>query len=236
MARRTATSIIAAGLQLAGDTSLTTHAQGWLNDGLRSLYKDWPWPFLMKRKTGLALAQGASSAAFGAGSGGESLDVSRIYDPIWVTTSDYQTKARARVMMYPPTAIQDAGIDDPSNNSGRPDAFRVTPDQTVPGKFNLLGSKVADKAYLLNFDYLYVPADITDFTSSPLYPQDETLVQFIMAMAMVHMAAPEEKAQMLASMLGPGSVFRTLAMQDKMRYGSSEGVNEDQVLDPEVFR
>lgn len=228
MGQKTRTEIIDAGLQLAGDTSLTTHAVTWLNAFLRETYRSWPWPFLHKRYTGLALGAGVTSLSFGNGST-EALEVPRIFDPIKVYTSDYRSKGKARIrQMVESDVDHDATYNDPAQGRGIPTTFKIRADNTLWGKWTLYPWPVPDKAYLLGLEYLIQPADLSSGSSVPIYPSDETMILAVMVKGLEHMKEIEQYA------LKKGEL-REQVINDRLRYGSAEGVNEDQLLDDGVF-
>ncbi len=229
MGQLTRATIVSEGLLKAGNTSLTTRANVWFNAWLRSTYRAWPWPFLHKRATGIALAQGATSLTFGNGST-ETLEVQRVLDPIWVYDSAYATRARARIR----PVVGDVGlnldetINSPTGNVGLPEFFKVRASNTVWGTWTLQPVRVPDKAYLLAVDYLVQPADISSDATVPVYPNDQTMIQCVCAHAWQYMGDERygEGLQILASMV----------TDDRMKYGEVAGTNDMVSLDPGVFR
>jgi hypothetical protein len=222
-------SIVTNGLQKAGDTSLTTYANVWLNAFLRETYRDWPWPFLHKRTTGIALAAGTTSLSFGAGST-ETLEVPRIFDPIKVYTAAYTGKGVARIRQIIESDVDhDAVFNDTTQGRGIPTTMKIQPDASLWGKWTLRPWPVPDKAYLLGIEYLIQPADISNTALVPMYPNDRTMILAVEAEALNHMHEAE-----LA--MAKFSALQQAVVQDRLRYGSAEGINEDQSLDDSVFR
>ena len=144
MGQKTRAQIVSEGLLQAGDTSLTLRANVWLNAKLREIYSGWPWPFLQKRASGIALASGTTSLPFGNGST-ETLEVKHIYDPIYVYRSDYSYQGPARIREFLDHA-PDEVMSNPATNIGPPAMFRVVPSNSIWGTWSLKPNPIPDRA------------------------------------------------------------------------------------------
>lgn len=229
MGQLTRGTIVSEGLLIAGDTSLTTRANVWLNAGLRKLYRSWPWPFLHKRHTGIALASGATSFSFGNGAT-EALEVARIFDPLSVYASDYSVNQQARIKQFtdhiPST---DEALNNPATLRGIPNEFRMSPSNTVWGTWTLRPSPIPDRALLIALDCLIQPADLSADNLVPIYPNDETLIQLVVVGALQWNDEPE-KYQLENGRLD------NLMVGDRLRYGSVPGINDQWGLDVATYK
>lgn len=233
MGVKTRAEIVEQGQVLAGRTNLTTQANAWLNEWLRTTYRSWTWPFLHKRLAGVALAQGTADLEFGNGSGGESLAVAHIYDPIRIYTSSKSVRDNVRVATIlggDPT--NDPDMQDDSTR-GKPQEVRIYPSNTAWGTWTLRFYATPDRAYLLALDYIIQPDDIDESSTGddevPLYPNDETMIQAVKCAVMDHMHKHEELA-------AERDRLETLKAGDKVRYGMSIGNGDKIQLDSRTFR
>jgi len=221
--------LVAAGLLEAGNTSLTTLANGWLNDWLDSTALAWPWPVLQRRIAGVALASGTQSLSFGNGAAGVSVRVSRVIDPIWVYDSLYSTKVRARIIPLLGTgAGWDESINDPSTNIGIPQRFKLRADESVAKRWSLIPTPVPDRALLLAIDYICIPAQLAADATVPWYENDRTIRQAIKCAALNHMKKVEE-------LQAEREVLRSYSIEDRVKFGEQPGTNDQLGLDPAVF-
>lgn len=235
MATLTRTQIVSAGLQKAGQPQLTTHANTWLNAALRRAYGSWNWPFLHKRLGGIALATGTTSFDFGAGSNGETLDVKRVLDPVRLYTSGYTAKGRARIRNVNDTDLDiDETLNDPSKGRGIPTTFKVRLSTSIQGRWTLYPNPIPDKDYLVALEYLFLPANLSGDSSVPIYPEDETLIQMVYVEALRFM--DDERGLLLTKIAAEDSKLQAMLVADRLAHGSAEGINEDQLLDDNIFR
>lgn len=224
--------IVARGLRLAGDTTLTTRANEWLNSWLRSQYAAWPWPFLIKRASSLTLAQGATSLTVGAGSGGVSDVIRQVRDPIFVYTTDKSMRVKARISQIadPSLAADESTI--LSTAIGVPPYFKVRAEGTTFGKWVLYPSLIPDRALLVAFDYLVQPADIDTSTGGdstvPLYPDDETMIQAVFVAGLKYLKRYDELAT-------EDATLSAMKSGDRLKWGEVLGTNGAMGLDPNVF-
>lgn len=229
MGQLTRGTIVSEGLLIAGDTSLTTRANIWLNAGLRELYRSWPWPFLHKRHNGISLPAGTASFNFGNGAT-EALEVARIFAPINVYSSDYSITAHARVRQFTEHNLStDEITQDPAKNVGIPTDFRVSPSNSVWGTWTLRPSPIPDKALLISLDCLIQPADLSGDSSVPIYPNDETLIQIVVAQALRW----NEELERGEAEYGR---LEQMKVADRLRYGSVPGLNDLWGFDSGVFK
>ncbi len=232
MAQATCASLISEALLQAGDTSLGARAVVWGNQWLRSQYRAWPWPFLQKRASGLTLNSGATSLVVGGGSGGVTDVIQRIYDPLYLYTSDKSTRSTARFSQLVGGSIEfdeDARL---NSQIGLPVRFKGRPSSTTWGVYTLIPDPIPDRNLLLSFDYIFQPTDVftgtTGGSSIPIYPNDRTIVQAIKHMALDYMKS--EEAMMALEVLG------AMVIDDRMKYGQSPGINDVWQYDGSTFR
>lgn len=229
MGQLTRSQIVSNGLQLAGDTSLTTLGNVWLNMWLRQQYASWSWPFLFRSAIGVSLTSGSTSLSVGAGSNGITLEIQKIIDPIWVYDSAYNTKvmARVRTLAGSPDINTEERIYTAAQAQGTPTTFKVRPDSSTWGKKTLVPFPIPDKNYLLAFDYLEQPADISSDGTVPLYPNDMTMIQAVKYHALDYLKA------------GAGDALQVLIqmqVKDRVSYGEEPGVGDEILLDVDSFR
>lgn len=230
MGQLTRAQIVEHGLAKAGaPENLTSEAEVWLNAWLRSQYRAWPWPFLQRRVTGVALGTGVQSLTLGAGAGGVTLEIARILDPLFIYSSGYTKQGRVRVRNitggYP---ADDEIINNPVTNIGQPAQCKVRADTTLWGKWVLWFTPVPNADYLLAIDYIVQPADIAADATVPIYPNDRTMIQAVLADAYQHQDDERynDALQVLASMV----------VDDRVKYGEVAGTNDVIGLDPSTFR
>lgn len=225
-------TIVSEGGLQAGDTSLSTRMNAALNAWLRSVYGAWPWPFLQRRKSGLSLTTGATSVTVGDGNGGVTPQIQRIVAPVYVYNSAYSKRGRALIRQLTGGPIEyDESANDSSEGRGMPTLFKVRGKSTGFGIWDLIPSPVPDETYLLAFDYIESPDDLSSDNDVPLYPNDRTMVQLVMSEVLKYKEGADSPAyqqalQVLASMVG----------EDRSKFGIVPGTNDLIQLDPDVFR
>lgn len=221
--------IVTEGLLLAGNANLTTRANQWLNSWLRSHYRSWPWPFLIRRAQNITLAAGATSLAVGGGNNGITEQVQRLYDPVYVYTADKKSRALARIRSVIAGPVDmDESVLNPSDNRGMPQYFKVRPYDNVWGTWQLEPYPYADQSYSLAFDYLIQPADITSDATVPIYPNDQTMIQAVVAWASRYMK--------LDGASGELELLSAMGSDDRLKYGEVPGINDQLQLDGASFR
>lgn len=227
MGARTLTQLVASGLAKAGRTDLTTLATQELKNWLRDQYRAWPWPFLQKRKASASLAAGATSLAIGGGNGGVTNGIITIHDPVYIYTSDYNTRSvvRIRALTGGPSRL-DLDVLNPATSTGLPSYFKMRPG-SVEGAWNLIPDVIPDKAYLLALDYTEMPADLAS-GDTPIFPSDRIMEKVVQAFALDYQHKFQE-AQMLEG------VISDMILGLKSNSGGSPGFNDSVGLDPETF-
>lgn len=238
MGMLTRDQIVSEGQLLAGRDDNATASATWLQRWLDSVAASWPWPALHDEKNGIILGQGVSSLDFGhqAAASGEDEEwrVLRILDNIWLYDSTRTFRRRLRIRHQISAPSDRIG---PTTNTGTPANVRIFQRRSTTvagaygfGHWTLYFEPIPEREYLLSIPYLFLPAAMTAGTDIPWYPNDETMVQ---AVAFKNHEfydgkdAPVTQAaqQMLAS----------LVAGDRVRYGSTTGVNDYTALDPTVF-
>lgn len=226
MARLTRDEIVSEGQLLAGRDDNATASASWLQRWLDSVAASWPWPILQVEATGITLAAAATSLRLGDGVGGIATKINKLLDNIWIYDSTRTWRRRLRIRHQLSSPHDRIGATD---NTGTPTEIRLF--NNAHGQFTLYFDRIPDKEYLLTIPYIYVPAALSSGSDTPWYPNDETMVQ---AVAFKNhefydgKAAPVTVAaqQMLAGMVA----------NDRIRFGSVNGVNDFLALDPTVFR
>jgi hypothetical protein len=227
----TRAEIVTQGLREAGNTSLTTRGNEWLNRWLRSQYMALDWPFLQRRATGISLALGATSVSFGAGSS-VTPQVQRIHDPVWLYNTDYTVRRKARIVsLLDGDEDRDETINNPSTHKGVPTTFKARPDATTEGKWTLVPEVIPDRSLLIALDYTELPDNINTATAGdstkPRYPNDDTMIQAVYVAALKHDKADNYMAER--------DVLASMVLADRVKFGAALGINDTWGLDPKVF-
>lgn len=212
---------------LAGDTSLTARAIVWLNQWLRSQYMAWNWPFLYRKASGLTLASATGTLAVGGGSGGVTPFIQRIFDPIYLYTSDKQNRGNVR---FREVVGGDVSFDEDARattQTGKPLTVKGRRNATIYGTWDLVFDPIPDRTFLISFDYLHQPADLNGTTDIPVYPNDRTLVHAIASMALLHMG--DERASEMRD------VVASMNVDDRNKFGSHLGFNDKWALDGDTY-
>lgn len=233
MGALTRTEIITQALNLAGDSSLDTLAVAWLNQWLKRTYAAWPWPFLQTQKTGLSLPAGSGSVSVGAGAGSVTLPVLRIYDPLFVYNTAKTTRAEARVKAYIPQRVDDNPELMQTTETGLPSRFGVRMSTSTWGQWSLYPMPFPDRDYLLTFTYQFCPADL-GASDIPIYPNDDTLVQAVIATALKYIAAADSTFARRLQM--EEALLREKEGLDRINFGTQDGLTETIDLYGGIFR
>jgi hypothetical protein len=220
--------------EIGYDSTYQTLANVALNISLKAIYESWPWPFLQRNISGVALGSGVTSLPFGVGAGGVSNVVQKVRDPLFLYRTDRTVAGRARVRQFIGNdPSMEPGVFDPLSVRGLPTAFRIEADPLVYGKWHLIPYPVPDRDYLLKINYTETPAIISSASIDdgvvPLYPNDDTLQQIVKAWALGHQndKAGQTEAE---------SKLSIMKINDRVKYGTVEGINDILGLDPSVFR
>jgi len=232
MGAKTLATIIEEGMLLGGRDDIETQVLAWVNNWLRQTYLSWDYPFLYRSREGLSLPAGTSSLDIGAGQSGVTVEIQRILDPIWAYKSDFTGKGQVRIrpLIGGNNERSEDRVQSTLLNRGIPTQVRVRPYSSAYGRWSLIFLPVPDVDYLLALDYIELPANLTT-AGTPLYPNDSTLVQAATTATLLfangHDSADYQDAiQVLA---------RKVA-EDKSRFGSTPGINDQIQLDGGVFR
>lgn len=235
MGQLTRTQIVTQGMLLAGRDDLASVVNVDFNAWLRSVYMGWPWTFLKAKKTALSLVTGATSVAVGGGSGGVTLGIQKILQPILVYNSTNTTRFKADIQQLTGGGVEwDETVNPSATWRGIPQKFKVQQRSTW-GSWDLIPAPFPDKDYLLTFYYLAQPADI-DTTSSgdstvPIYPNDRTMIQACMAQTLLYKEGADDSSYRAAL-----DVLDAQVINDRVKYGAVPGDNDLVQLDSSVFR
>lgn len=234
MGANTVAEIIAEGTSLAGrdDTTVTTKALGWLNKWLRSQYQAWPWPFLIQRRSGLALVAGTQSILVGGGNSGITHQIKKVEDSFFLRTSDFGGRYRPRIMNSTNVPLElDPDMQNTTTQRGPPERIQVRAGTSpTNGVWQLIFYPTPDRAYLLNFDYQFLPAAHTVTSDIPLYPNDQTMVQLIAGKTRQFADGLDDPAAVAAL-----DVAAAMAIDDRTKSGQIPGTNDVWGLDGGVF-
>lgn len=228
MGAATVSTLISEGLQLAGQTDLSTRALVWLNQWLRSQYAAWPWPFLQKRVSGVTLSSGALTLNVGGSGGSGTTDIiHKVYDPIYLYNSARNIRGVARITSLIAGALDQDEHARPSTQTGQPTRVKVRQSSTALGQFALIPDPIPERDYLIAFDYSFIPADqsTSDF---PIYPNDRTMVQAVRHMALEYMADERAKGEL--------EILIAMVQDDRVKYGQIPGTNSLWDIDTDVYR
>jgi hypothetical protein len=231
MARLTFAQIVTQGGLLGGNDAVSTWIGTKLKAWLRKHYAAWPWPFLITQATGLSLPAGTTELTVGAGSGGLTPQVSRLFSPIMVRTSDFRTRTKApirQVVGGPPEMA--FGNVDTATQTGAPMHCVVLPSQTAAGLLQQIIQPypIPEQAYVIGFTYQKMPDDPAS-TDVPIYPNEMTLIQAAKCAAIEYDRSADpfytEQLTELASMV----------TADRDAYGGSASFGDMMQLDDDVF-
>ena len=224
MGELTATEIITEAGLLAGRDDLAQRMHVLFPRWLDSVAKSWPWPILKKQASNIALPAGTTSLTIGR-SGVVTDRVSRIPDNMWCYTADKRTRGRVRVRRQPTMPINQ--ITDTSLSQGMPTACKLSM-TSLGAQWTLEPYPVPEQSYLLAFDYYYYPSYSSG--SAVWYENDLTSIHAVMALILEHADGPEQKSTIAAQ-----QTLGQMVAQDRMRFGLTDGINDQMQLDDSVF-
>ncbi len=184
MGQMTNTDIISEALELAGNSGLTARAQVWLNTWLQRVYTHWAWPFLRNHYGPFDIAVGAQSLAFGNGAQTtdriHSVNRALLTDPVsGVVSTELKLSGSSKV------PAPDMFTSVSASNLGRPHTLHVVPVAATPGQWTLYFSPRPSQATRLVLVAQYTP-EFLDVDDTPLYLNDETMIQAVYAQALRH--------------------------------------------------
>lgn len=223
-------TIVSEGLQLAGNTSLSTRGGVWLNAWLAATYNSYPWPFLGSRST-INLAAGTTLSQFGDGA-----TISEKVDSIRrIEISDSNRSGSYKRDLELDSFDSVGAEDDPyfilTSNTGVPikaTLVHVTADPPVY-KWGIYWNPVPDNSYIAAVTFQLRPADISDTTKKPQYPNDQTMIHAVYVQALRHQA--DERWQVESGAL------EAMVRADRVTYGRQPGSSPGRLrLSSRVFR
>lgn len=226
MGSNTRDQIVSEGQLLAGRDDMATQGATWLQRWLDSIAASWRWPLLQTEITGVALSAGATSLTIGDGDNGVATKILTIRDNVWVYDSTRSSRARARIkhqLSVPTDSIS------PTTHTGRPQSIRVFASSF--GKWILRFDPTPDQNYLLSIPYNFIPVALTTGSEIPWYPNDETMVQAVaFKVSEYHNGKDSGVTQAFQEALAG------MVSNDRIRYGSVDGINDSLILSPSVFK
>lgn len=235
MATSTRLALITAGCKKAGrtDAGVLTEAVGWLNRWLRSQYRSWPWPFLNKRRSGLVLTPGVQSILVGGGNSGITTGVKAVRDSFYLRTSTYTHRSQPRLVPSLDLPVEvDPDMVNTATQRGAPTQVQVRAGSSpVSDVWQLTFYPVPDQAYVLNFDYTYLPADLTLDADIPLYPNDRTVEQAVAAETLFFANGADDPSYQAAL-----QILGSMVIDDRVKDGQIPGTNDVWGLDGGVFK
>lgn len=220
----TRAEIIAEGLRTAmrPEDDYPTQATGWLQRWLNAVASSWPWPLLQTEATGLTVSSG--SLVVGNGSGGITERILRVLDNCWIydSTNSLMQRVRIRTQLSKP---QDRIV---NNTTGLPGEIRIF--ATSFGQWTLRFFPNPNTTYYLTMPYIFLPDDMTADSDVPWYPNDETMIQAV-AFKAHEFADGKDHPQTIACQ----QQLAGLLSNDRLRYGSVNGINDVLALNPARF-
>lgn len=199
MGSKTAATIVSEALELAGDTSLTSRANVWLDLFLRDEYRQWDWDFL-KRFSQFSLDSGAVSVAMTLTDATQAR-ILNVYAHAPQGTIGASLTSRVRLTnrgLFSGLPTDQHPKLTTTNDTGVPTYYSFDPRDSTG---TLYVWPRADQAYTLDVEWIETPADLAG-SGTPRYPSDATMVQAVFAMALKHMqdARASEELQRLEVM------------------------------------
>lgn len=229
MGALTLTEIVTEGMLRAGDDTVTTRVTIGFKAWLREQARRYPWPTLLKKKQGLALAAGSTAVNFGNGEGGETRKVCEIRRPLWVYRADFTGWKRADIIALESEASE-PDVFDTTTRRGVPATFKVRAHDTIQDCWRLEPQLVPDRDYVLIFQYQVVPSDPAD-VDRPWYPNDETSIHAVMMLVHEYTDGIDSPAHKEARALVANKII-----DDRNADGAKQGTNDSTGLDPSIFR
>lgn len=230
MARLTVAQLVAQGGVLAGNDAAPTWVTTKFNAWLRKHYAAWAWPFLIKQATGIILPAGVASLDVGAGNGGLTPQISRIFSPIYFRANGFNTRGKApvRQLVGGPASAMNGNFD--ATSKGQPQAFTTSPQSAADGtQYQTLGVyPYTDLQYTLAFTYQQLPDDIAS-TAVPAYPNEMTLIQACKC------AAIEYDSSNSPWFTSEEGILASMVTADRDAYGGNDSFGNTIQLDDAVF-
>lgn len=185
----TANQIITQALEQAGNPTLTTLAQTWLNNILDRLYEDSRWPWQEKSLTAV-LPAGSTVITLP----GDFLD---LWNTQGLKVSDQITGATHSLLLL---SHDEYDVITAPLTTGTPTHFEFT--YSVGAGWRPFPTP--DKDYDYTLRYKFRPARVTNFDATVSFPNDDLLVQAVYVRALQHEddARYPAEAEVLAKMIG----------------------------------
>ena len=185
----TGNQIITQALEQAGNPSLTTLAQTWLNNILDRLYEDSRWPWQEKQLTAV-LPAGSTVITLP----GDFID---LWNKQGLKLID-QTSGATRSLIF--LTHDEYDVISVPTTPGPPTHFEFT--YSVGAGWRPFPTP--DKDYNYTLRYKFKPARVTNFDATVSFPNDDLLVQAVYVRALQHEddARYQVEAEVLAKMIG----------------------------------
>lgn len=212
-----------------GRDNLATVMNAALNDWLDRAGRSWTWPVLTRRTEPLTLGAGLTELTLGAGSGGITRRLTHVIGRPWILTGTLQAPtSRSKLALFSLHDSTDALLSSfPS--TGRPRRFAI--ERLSQDQLKMVFDVVTDQPYLLNITTHELEPRIVTGTTVPWYPEDETMIQAVMAATLRQENGPESPSYQAAI-----AELTDLMATDKIRHGTSASLNTTMGLDEEVYR
>jgi hypothetical protein len=231
MARLTFDEIVTQGGLIGQNDAVSTWIGIKLKAWLRKHYMAWPWPFLIKQATGVSLTAGLNTKDVGAGNGGITPQIGRIFSPIYWRGATYSQRGKAGVVTFVdgPVDFQQE-LQDTSVQRGCPQRVNVQDKVSSTGLLykTLNVYPAADQTYTLSFSYQELPTDPSS-GDVPTYPNEMTLIQAAKCAALEYDqtqdAVYQNELRILAEMVAA----------DRSAYGANPSFGDVMQLDSNVF-
>jgi hypothetical protein len=230
MGAKTLATIVSEGMALGGrtDSALATPVAAWVNNWLQQVYLQWPWPWMHKSRVTLSLPAATEALSVGGGNSGITNKIQRVLDPIWVYESTGNgSPARIRKLTGGAEPSEER-IQVAVSFTGKPTQFRVRPGTTY-GVWSLIPIPFPNKAYLLAFDYIELPATLAT-SDTPIYPNDLTMVQAALTATLLYVNGHDDPSYQDAI-----QVLARRVLQDRVGFGAVTGINDTVDLDEGVY-
>jgi hypothetical protein len=184
MGQLTRAEIVTEGLEMAGNTGLTTRANVWLNLWLSKVYTQWPWAFLQNHYGPISVAVGTQKVTFGAGQNTDdrihTIRRALLTDPVsGVVSTELQLRSSSSVNALDILS----GVS--ATNYGQPRVLHVVPSSTA-GQWELYFSPRPAVATRLVLVAHFTPDHLSADSDVPSYPNDETMMFAVYVAALRH--------------------------------------------------
>lgn len=231
MARLTFDEILEHGGLVGQNEDVSTWQAIKMKAWLRKHFAAWPWPFLIKQATGVSVTAGTTGKDIGAGNGGITNQISRIFAPIYWRGATYSQRGKAMVRPFvdAPVEIQD-DLNDSSVMRGAPQVVAI---QDKISSLGLLYKTLTlfpapDQTYSLSFSYQEIPAD-PDGDDVPQYPNEITLIQAAKVAALEYDQTNDPVYMQELRLLGE------MVSADRAAYGANPSFGDFMQLDSTIF-